>query len=309
MMRKFWLSIIGVCDLILGSHLYFSEVNTKKTFTALKAFAVIPYTNTFEVAHPRVSFAQPKVKKAVLLLHGFSSSPRGFRHLTERLDQEGIPYYAPLMNGFGMGDFHLLNVIEPTDWVRDSIFGFDLLSSFAEEVDVIGHSNGGSLAVLVAAHRPVHQVILSAPNLFPTDTDRFYKRILEAPLVGELFAFVYPVFMKPVRHGRVTSVDMRDPQAASHALQYQGLPIQSLKTLWVTQNWAQHYIPSLRSKKLILLYGDHDQSVNIPAAVAAFEENDVEFQTLRYTNSAHDILSDADRTQVIEDVIRALKQG
>lgn len=307
-MKKLLTILLSLCLLALGSHLYFQEVNTKKTFSPLEKFALIPYTNTFEVAHPRVSFAQPKVKKAVLLLHGFSSSPRGFKNLTQRLDAEGIPYYSPLMNGFGMGDFHLLNVIEPTDWVRDSIFGFDLLASFAEEVDVIGHSNGGTLAVLVAAHRPVHQVILSAPNLFPSDSDKFYKSILEAPLLGNLFSYLYPVFMKPIRHGRPSPVDMKDAEAASHALQYGGLPIQSLKTLWATQNWGQNYIPMLRSKKLVVLYGDLDLSVNMPAALTVLDENEVTYQVFRYHNSAHDLLSDLEHPQVIDDIIRSLKE-
>ena len=137
------LSIVFLASLAIVSLLYFSVQGVKLNNEKLAKFAVDSDCEIYKIAFPQFSLEGKKVPKAVLLLHGFGESPQGFEFLIKELKQRKIPYYAPLQTGFGLTDLHLLNVAKSIDWLRDAVFGYDLLSSVANEVIVVGHSNGG----------------------------------------------------------------------------------------------------------------------------------------------------------------------
>ena len=322
MKKVIWI-LIGVALFSLGSHFYFKITNTYFTFSYLKKFRYIPYINCYEKGEPRVYFGQQKATKAVLLLHGFDSAPSEFDHLIEQLKQEGIPFYAPLITGFGIGDFHLLNVVTKTDWLRDSIFGFDLLSSFAEKVDVIGHSNGGCLATLLASHRPVNQLILLDPYLFPknlpTLTDRIIKRIVDFAPTRNILSFLYPVVKGPPLPHRIERMDVVDFKAAEAAFQFKGMPMHSVITVWAVQSLADEEGSSITDwsketscetpKPVFLLYGDKDETANIQEALAYFQKNQVPVQSKKYPNVAHDLLIDYNWKEPVSDILTILNEN
>jgi esterase/lipase len=302
-----WFGVTLFCS-ALFSHFWIKGKNTKFTFSYLKKFAFISYTNSYALAAPKFNCGN-RVKKAVLLLHGFSGSPNDFQKLTERLSQAGIPFYVPLITGFGIGNFQLLEVVQLSDWLRDAIFGFDLLFSFAEQVDVIGHSNGGSLAVLVAAHRPVNQLILSGPDLATPKKDQLKRWLAETPFVSEAIMFLYPVAKKPQRPGRIINTDTLDPIASMNSLHYRAVPSNSIKVLWDLQKEANCNLLNLSFKQLFLLYGKQDLSVDNVLISHLFEKNKIPYRSIVYPRSGHNIFEDYDREQAIEDVINIIQNN
>ncbi|MBM3208459.1 MAG: alpha/beta fold hydrolase, partial [Chlamydiae bacterium] len=132
--------------------------NKKITFSYLKKFFLIRKINSYKPCHPLFYCSKNKRKKAVLLLHGFSGAPDEMVELVAFLKQNDIPYLAPLFPGFGIGDFHLLNVVNEKDWVREAVYSYDLLAQIADKVDVIGHSNGGSIAIVLSSLRPINKL-------------------------------------------------------------------------------------------------------------------------------------------------------
>jgi esterase/lipase len=307
-MKKIKLCVVALIVAAFLSNSYFTIRNTRLNFANLSKFSLCSYTNSYDLVKSRLQFPGKKVERAVLLIHGYSSSPRSFHHLIDRLEKEGIPYYAPLITGFGLGDFHLLNVTHTTDWVRDVVYGFDLLSSLAEKVDVIGNSNGGCLALILAEHRPVNQLILSAPNLFPAPGDRWIQKMIMTPVIGKIVSYVYPVFIKPQRHDRYNTTDVLDSNVAKRALRYQSQPTHSLTTLWETQKWAIDILSNMQDRKMTILYGMQDESVDIPSALHALSQFKIDYTPYQYPNSAHDLLSDYDKDKTITDIIRVLNQ-
>lgn len=301
-MKKLLWTIIFIAILSLALHWYFKETNTKFAFSYLEKFPFSPSINCYEEGIPRTYFG-PKAKKGVLLLHGYGASPSAFDHLTAELKKRGIPYYAPLITGFGIGDFHLLDVVLPSDWLRDAVFGFDLLSSFAEEVDVVGHSEGGVLSTFLSAKRDVHQLILVDPYLFsyplPTAADRFLSRLIMTPVIGNIITFLCPVIKQPKDHCCLNRTDILNPKAAENAFVYKSIPIHSLQTLWRSQNMADAMGKDLDEKvengfpqKVYLLYGEEDQTIDIEDVIAFFKKHQIPVEIDPIARAAHDPLID-----------------
>jgi carboxylesterase len=245
-----------------------------------------------------------KVPHAVLLLHGYSASVEEFKDLVVSLKEAGIPYYAPMISGFGLSDMRFLERIEAEDWIRDALLSYDLLSHLAEEVSVLGHSNGGALATYVAQKRPVRHLVLSGPNIIPQQTDRMYKTMINTPVISSIMRFWAPVFLKPIRQGRKINTDTLNHEQASRCFHYPALPISSLKALWDVQDRVN--IGEATFKTLSLLYGEQDLSVDINELTGLLDKRGITYTKLCFKNSAHNILEDFDKDESIKAVVDIL---
>lgn len=85
----------------------------------------------------------------VLVLHGFTGSPRTVRPWAEHLAQAGLSVRAPLLAGHG-ADWRDLAGTGWTDWYADAELAFTELYARCEQVFVAGISMGGCLAFRLA---------------------------------------------------------------------------------------------------------------------------------------------------------------
>ncbi|MGH3270256.1 MAG: alpha/beta hydrolase [Trebonia sp.] len=85
----------------------------------------------------------------VLVLHGFTGSPRTVRPWAERLSESGLTVRAPLLPGHGT-DWRALAKTGWTDWYREAERAFTELCASCEQVFVAGISMGGCLAFRLA---------------------------------------------------------------------------------------------------------------------------------------------------------------
>ncbi|MEN6434917.1 MAG: alpha/beta fold hydrolase [Anaerolineaceae bacterium] len=271
--------------------------NTHFMQAGLKNFHPIPDEATYSEAKAR-SFGGTKkpYHHAVLLLHGYSSSPQEFDALIPLLQAANIPYYAPSLTGYGLDDFRLLYQIQPDDWRRDAAAGFEFLSSFAEEVSVAGHSTGANLALYVASKYPVRNLILSAANLAPSNTDLRFKNLINSPLFGSAIRMALPVFRKPIRRKDPIRGDTLDPASAGNGFSYRSLPLQSLRALWKLQDETP--VRNLRFKRLDYLYGMQDMTVDNQASINKLKKEGYVFNIHVYNHSAHNILEDYEKAEV-----------
>lgn len=280
---------------------WYYQNNTKNY---LRKFALLPDLNVYAKAQPQIFLGQQKLEHAILLLHGYSSSPADFGPLYEKLREANLPYYAPLLLGFGLGDMHLLNTIKTSDWLRQAIESYDLLASIAKNVSVLGDSNGASLAIYVAEKRPVKNLILLAPYFLPSKTDILYKQILSIPYLAPLIDAAGFYFEKPVRAGRVTNVDNLDPVAARNAFHYPAMPISSLKIIWDLQGMIN--LSRAHYQNIAIFYGKEDETVDIAGVLALLKRNHLNCQTIAYDKTAHNLLDDYNKTKVANDIISIL---
>lgn len=110
------------------------------------------YAGTVEIFPEAKPFFKKANGKAVaLLIHGFTSSPREFRELSNYLYDRGISSYAPLLPGHGTSP-ERLTLIKSYQWIESVSENIDLLARDYSEIYLIGSSFGGNLAILSSNH-------------------------------------------------------------------------------------------------------------------------------------------------------------
>lgn len=102
--------------------------------------------------------------RALLLLHGFSSSPAVFRNMLPTLTQAYDTVHCPILPGHGacIDDFEQ---VQAQDWRLTAEACCEALLKDYEQVDVMGLSLGGLLACHLAARYPLNHAYLLAPAL------------------------------------------------------------------------------------------------------------------------------------------------
>lgn len=280
------------------------EVRRRKTAGHLRQFTPLAELASYAEAQPRLYAGAARVPHGVLLLHGYSASPYELGVLTDELERAGIPYYAPLLTGHGLDNLRLLAAIEPADWLRDAITAYDLLAGLAGDISVVGHSTGASLAVYVAQRRRVRRLILSGPNLVPAPHDRRYKTLLIMPILGAALLWLLPLVAKPVRPGRVTWTDVRDPEAARRGFSYATLPTRSLRAQWALQEIID--VTRAGFETLTLLYGEQDLTVDIEALARLLDGHGIPYTRLAFADSGHNVLQDYDKLAAARAVVDIL---
>lgn len=102
-------------------------------------------------------------RKALLLIHGFTSTPAVFRHFTHALSGYDA-IIAPLLPGHGESVEHF-GQVKAAEWLAhvENVCAATI-REFAE-VDVLGLSLGGLLACHLSRHFKLHHLYLLAPCL------------------------------------------------------------------------------------------------------------------------------------------------
>jgi carboxylesterase len=100
---------------------------------------------------------------ALLLLHGFSSSPAVFRFFYPQLTHyQSI--YAPLLKGHGKS-IHDFSLAKASDWIGEVELTLTKLCKKYKKVDVLGLSMGGLIAAHLVDNFPIRHLYLLAPAL------------------------------------------------------------------------------------------------------------------------------------------------
>lgn len=118
-------------------------------------------------------------RRAILLLHGFSSSPAVFRAILPAFDEyDGM--VAPLLPGHGES-IVAFSQASAKDWIACAETHCQKLIKQYDQVDVLGLSLGGLLACHVEARFKLNHLYLLAPSLaltFPLNLGPFLPKLL-----------------------------------------------------------------------------------------------------------------------------------
>ena len=94
-------------------------------------------------------FFKKRGKKAALMIHGFTSSPKEFREMAILLAKNDITVYAPLLPGHGTSPERLA-VTKYYQWIEAVDEAIKMLEKDYKEIFLIGNSFGGNLALISA---------------------------------------------------------------------------------------------------------------------------------------------------------------
>ncbi|MDQ5884763.1 MAG: carboxylesterase [Pseudomonadota bacterium] len=106
---------------------------------------------------------RPQKKRALLMLHGFSSSPAVWRLFFPHLGSYDF-IRAPLLAGHGISISEFANTSQQ-QWLHHVRIECKKLCQEYSEVDIIGLSLGGLLACHLVKEFPIKQLFLLAPAL------------------------------------------------------------------------------------------------------------------------------------------------
>ena len=105
----------------------------------------------------------PGHHRALLLLHGFSSSPAVYRQLLPALsDYDAV--ICPLLPGHGES-IRAFSMAKACEWLSTAENACEKLINDYQQVDVLGLSLGGLLACHLSQRFPLHHLYLLAPAL------------------------------------------------------------------------------------------------------------------------------------------------
>ncbi|MFY7697580.1 MAG: alpha/beta hydrolase [Legionella sp.] len=222
--------------------------------------------------------------RALLLLHGFSSSPAVYRELIPALTSYDalccpkLPGHADSLSSFAK--------THATDWIDVANNACaELLESY-EEVDVMGLSLGGVLACQLAHRFRLHRLYLLAPALD--------LRLPIGPVLNCIL-FLHKLGFKVVRNRAGNLCSAQFPELA-----YRQLPVSAI--IEVLQ-YIKDYEWSAPDCPVDLFLGHHDDVVDSMKVAARFSK--ISNTCIHWLpESAHLICLDNNRQQIIDCVIK-----
>lgn len=124
--------------------------------------------DNFKILPGAESFLLKGNSRGVLLVHGFTGTPAEMRLLGEYLHQQGFTVLALRLPGHGT-TVHDMESTNWRHWYGAVVDSFYLLRALCNEINVVGLSMGGLLALKLAMEYPVAQVAALSTPIFLTD--------------------------------------------------------------------------------------------------------------------------------------------
>ncbi len=296
--QRYFLAGVVAVKLLFVSFRYYHLRRLLESYSMFRVFKHLPEEGTFEGQTP-VLYEPVKKKKGVLLIHGFSSTPKELRALTEMLQIENLPFYTPVLTGFGLEDVHLLAAVGEQDWMRDAVNAYDIFSANCDEITVVGNSMGALLACHIASKRKVDKLVLTAPYLLVKKKHSFSKKLLiESPL-----SWLLKLFNPYVRKGgrpEKTGVHDPDPRFA-----YDVVPVKSIEALWRLQDKVQY--ENIEAGKTLILTGKKDNTVENERMFAFLDGKGMKYQKIELEGSGHLVFSGPDAITGVRGIMEFIK--
>lgn len=201
-----------------------------------------------------------RTRLSIVYLHGFSATRQETRPLCDRVAaQLGANLFYTQLTGHGMGG-DALALASVNDWFHDAVEALRIGERLGERVLVIGCSTGGALAAWLAATQPESPVlgyVLLSPNFTPKNRD---ARFLTWPWAG----YWIPRFFGERRE--------RTPLGPEHARYWAtSYPTVALLPMMGLCDVARALPLERIEKPLLMVYSPHDDVVDVPAMLQAFE--------------------------------------
>lgn len=241
-------------------------------------------------------FFQGENGKAVLLIHGWTSTPYEVRRLGIYLNENGYTAYGPLLRGHGTVSTDLENV-KWSDWLADIEASYNELKKNHDKVYIAGTSIGACLGILLAQKKPdVSGLILMA---MPYKL-RIERTIVFLALINSLFQTYKKKFYPPT-FGLATTI--------TRLIAYQTYPISSAKETFSLVRHTRNIIPGIKQPCFIMQStSDHVVSKNSCEKIYANIGSVVKEK--KYIKRAyHTFISDIKNEGVFEDILNFLEKN
>jgi carboxylesterase len=234
--------------------------------------------------------------KAVLLIHGWTSTPYEVRRLGVYLNENGYTVSSPLLKGHGTVPKDLENV-HWTDWIHDITEAYDTLKKNHKKVFVTGTSIGANLAVILAKNKPdvAGLVLMAMPYKL-----RFERTaIFLAKLLNAFKSYNKKYY--PPTFGVSTSI--------TRVISYQTYPIQSAIETFELIRVARNILSRI-SQPCFVLQSTSDHIAAKGSLEKIYEKIKSKAKKKKYVKRAyHTFISDIKNKEVFEDILNFLEEN
>lgn len=241
------------------------------------------------------------MKNSCLALHGLGGGTFEFGGLLDALRTSGARVVAPTLPGHEVTSPRMPDS-RWEDWAAASEAAFDELAGEGSPVAVIGFSTGGTLALRLAARRPVARLVLIAPFLAIR-----YSGLVPVRPTTYLRAVAWAISGLPRRPPPVRDPVMR--RWASKQERFQTFNLRATLSALDLIERVKPLVPAITQPTLIL-QGRLDTVVEPTNASWLLDRlGSVEKRLSWFERSDHLVLLDRDREDAVLEVMTFLGKG
>jgi len=205
-------------------------------------------------------YFQGKSSEAILMLHGYTSTPLYLRELGEELNRStGHTVSGILLPGHGTKPTDL-DTIQWTEWYQATHQEYLRLKKEHAVVHVVGFSMGGALALHLAANNPVGKIVLLSP-FFKIAYNKWHLVPEEwlVNTVGRLLRHLKKKYSGNCNH----------PEARSHHIAYYHYALSSINQALLLVRTV-HSEVKLIQNPLLIIHAKGDQTTSPSASLKMF---------------------------------------
>jgi len=235
--------------------------------------------------------------RACLLLHGFASSPADFGELPAELDQAGWDVYAPRFPGHGTSPADLAEV-SASELLDFADKRYVQLKRRYDTLVVGGFSMGGTIATGLACSHDPDALLLIGP---------FYKLTYKTYYV--LPPEWWHTLLSPFINRIPADKAVNRPEGRKELTVYDEMPIPATQELFALRDRVMQTLKETAPEcPVLLLYSENDDVASPGAMMRVFRRilSDPK-QKIRFTRSNHHLLSDWDRQEAVEAILKFLE--
>jgi carboxylesterase len=235
----------------------------------------------------------PRASVGVVVVHGFTASALATRPLGQRLAAEGYSVEVPLLPGHGTSSRDLART-RYSDWRASVALAVETLARGCDQVVVVGHSMGGTVALDLAADgtHPLAGVVTI--NALVMEREELIAKV--APLLQYVLPFV------PRDAAGMPTDDIAKPGVSEQA--YRWVSARAAQSLIAELPRVRRSLASITCPALVVT-STEDHTVD-PRNGAAIVEGlaAARIETLACERSFHSPLLDYDAELVEDAVVR-----
>jgi len=236
-------------------------------------------------------FIYPGGSIGVLLVHGFTGTPKEMREMGGYLHKQGFSVVGIRLAGHATNPNDMLRV-RWEDWLASVEDGYHLLKDISDQIIIAGLSMGGVLSLLFSSKFAVAGVIaMSTPYDLPPDPRR------------KLLPLIYPILKNIPKD----APDWDDPTVDQGHISYPAYPTKAIIELSILIKEMQDALKRIRIPAL-LMHSENDGGVPIENMFAIYTNlGSKNKKMLTLGQSGHVIVRDSEKDKVFSEAVSFIR--
>lgn len=234
--------------------------------------------------------------RAVLLVHGWTTTPYELRRLGKYLNKKGYTVCAPLLTGHGTIPADLENVSWET-WSRDVENAYSELSKKYKKIHAIGTSLGASLVSVLAGNNPeISSLVLMA-----------MPYAVRREKLSSLFARIILLFKK--YNKKYYPPSFGSSSMVTRKISYQTYPIKSAFEVYELIKFSRKNISKI-AQPCFIMQSSIDHIVAKKSLENIYNKISSKTKQKKYIPEAyHTFISDTKNEHIFEDILEFLDRN